>query len=179
MAYGQVKLPTPIQRQMINRWVHDRLPRSQIARPVNHTPRSRPSSFSDVEDTGPVAALSAIKRSTSRRNHLSMLPRPSIVPRSFWRGQFLPSNINRGRVSLRARTRGGDDSTTSLTTPVSASSQKSTRPIPSSCSSPETHTPSRLGLSECNCSTCFPIVGGLLRRIFRARFGGGNSCPAI
>ncbi|KAJ5452685.1 hypothetical protein N7445_000868 [Penicillium cf. griseofulvum] len=81
--------------------------RSQIARPVNHTLRSRTSSFSDAEDT------SAIKRSTSRRNRLSMLPRPGI------------------------------GSTASPTTPLSApSSQNPTQPIPSSFSSPEINNPS-------------------------------------
>lgn len=91
-----------------NAGAYGRPPRSQIARPVNHTPRSRTSSFSDVEDTGPVSALSATKRSTSRGNRLSMLPRPSI------------------------------GSTPSPITPVSASSsQNSTQPIPSSFSSPE------------------------------------------
>ncbi|KAJ5499290.1 hypothetical protein N7453_008341 [Penicillium expansum] len=95
-----------------NAGAYARPPRSQIARPVNYTPRSRTSSFSDVEDTAPVSAASAIKRSTSRGNRLSMLPRPSI------------------------------GSTTSPTTPVSASSQNSTQPIPSSLSSPEINTPS-------------------------------------
>ncbi|CAG8157152.1 unnamed protein product [Penicillium nalgiovense] len=56
--------------------VYGRTSRSQIARPVNHTPRSRTSSFSD-EVTGTVSAPSAIKQSTSG-NRLSMLPRPSI-----------------------------------------------------------------------------------------------------
>ncbi|CAG8892198.1 unnamed protein product [Penicillium egyptiacum] len=92
--------------------VYGRAPRSQIARLVNHTPRSRTPSFSDAEGTGPVSAPSAIKRSTSRGNRLSMLPRPSI------------------------------GSTASPTTPVSASSQNSTQPIPSSVSSQEINKPS-------------------------------------
>ncbi|KAJ6188201.1 hypothetical protein N7519_003109 [Penicillium mononematosum] len=91
--------------------VYGRPSRSQIARPVNHTPRSRTSSFSDAEVTGPVSAASAIKRSISG-NRLSMLPRPSI------------------------------GSTTSPTTPVSASSQSFTQPIPSSVSTPEISKPS-------------------------------------
>ncbi|KGO75632.1 hypothetical protein PITC_055100 [Penicillium italicum] len=95
-----------------NAHAYRRPPRSQIARPLNYTPRSRTSSFSDVEDTGPVSAPSAIKRSTSRGNRLSMLPRPSI------------------------------GSTTSSITPVSASAQNSTQPIPSSVLSPEINTPS-------------------------------------
>jgi hypothetical protein len=90
--------------------------RSQIARPVNnlpinHTPRSRTSSISDV-DTQPVSAP-AVKRSTSRGNRLSMLPRPSI------------------------------GSTASPTTPVSAaSSQNSTQPSFSSFSSPDVNNTS-------------------------------------
>jgi len=96
-----------------NTGAYGRPARSQIARPVNHTPRSRTSSFSDAEDTGSVSAPSAIKRSTSRGKRLSMLPRPSI------------------------------GSTTSPTTPVSASSsQNSTQPIPSSFSNPEINNPS-------------------------------------
>ncbi|KAJ5845801.1 hypothetical protein N7534_009470 [Penicillium rubens] len=92
--------------------VYGRPSRSQIARPVDHTPRSRTSSFSDAEVTGPVSAPSAIKRSTSRGNCLSMLPRPSI------------------------------GSATSPTTPVSASSHSSTQPIPSSVSAPVISKPS-------------------------------------
>jgi hypothetical protein len=96
----------------VNAGACGRYPRSQIARPVNHTPdnhtpRSRTSSFSDVEDTQPVSAP-AIKRSTSRGNRLSMLPRPNI------------------------------GSTASPTTPESAaSSQNSTQPTLSSFSSPD------------------------------------------
>ncbi|KAJ5943633.1 hypothetical protein N7516_003801 [Penicillium verrucosum] len=96
----------------INTGAYGRPTRSQIARPVNHTLRSRTSSFSDAEDTGPVLAQSAIKRSTSRGNRLSMLPRPSI------------------------------GSTASPTTPVSASScQSSTQTIPPSLSSPDINNP--------------------------------------
>ncbi|CAI7656468.1 unnamed protein product [Penicillium glandicola] len=94
-----------------NAGAYDRPPRPQIARPVNHTPRNRTTSFSDAEDTGPVSASSAIERSTSG-SRLSMLPRPSI------------------------------GSTASPTTPLSASSQNSTQPIPSSLSSPEINKPS-------------------------------------
>ncbi|KAI2726000.1 hypothetical protein CBS147332_2887 [Penicillium roqueforti] len=91
-----------------NAGAYGRPPRSQIARPANHTPRSRSSSFSDAEGIGPVPAPSAIKRSTSRGNRLSMLPRPSI------------------------------GSTTSPNTPVSASSSPNpTQPIHSTLSSPE------------------------------------------
>ncbi|KAJ5960901.1 uncharacterized protein N7479_008051 [Penicillium vulpinum] len=91
-----------------NAGAYGRPPRSQIARPFNPNPKSRTSSVSDVEDTGPVLAPSSIKRSISRGSRLSMLPRPSI------------------------------GNTTSPTTPVSASSsQNSTQTIPSSFSSPE------------------------------------------
>ncbi|KAJ5513655.1 hypothetical protein N7463_003207 [Penicillium fimorum] len=96
-----------------NAGVYGRPQRSQIARLLNHTPRSRTSSFSDAEDIGPVSATLAIKRSTSRGNRLSILPRPSI------------------------------GSTTSPITPVSASSsQTSTQTIPSSLSSLEINNPS-------------------------------------
>ncbi|OQD82837.1 hypothetical protein PENANT_c019G02022 [Penicillium antarcticum] len=49
-------------------------PGSQIARPVNFTPRSRTSSFSSVEETGPVLGPSHTKN--YRGTRLSMLPRP-------------------------------------------------------------------------------------------------------
>ncbi|KAJ5129823.1 uncharacterized protein N7515_005862 [Penicillium bovifimosum] len=80
---------------------YGRNPRSQIARPVNPTPRSRTSSFSDAETTGSIPAPSGIKRSTSRGRRLSMLPRPGI------------------------------GSTTSPATPIPTVTQKTTQPTPS------------------------------------------------
>ncbi|OQE47499.1 hypothetical protein PENCOP_c001G08504 [Penicillium coprophilum] len=96
-----------------NAGAYSRPPRSQIARPVNHTSRNRTPSVSDAEDTGPFPVPSVIQRSTSRGNRLSMLPRPSI------------------------------GSTTSPITPVSASStQNSAQTIPSLLSTPEINKPS-------------------------------------
>ena len=113
MSYSSGRhMPYETSNSSVNAGAYGRHHRSQIARPVNHTqvnhtPRSRTSSISDVEDTQPASAP-GIKRSTSRGNRLSMLPRRNI------------------------------GSTTSPTTPVSAaSSQNSTQPSFSSFSSPE------------------------------------------
>ncbi|KAJ5467576.1 hypothetical protein N7475_005328 [Penicillium sp. IBT 31633x] len=107
-----------------NPGAYDRHPQPQIARsvnhtPINHTPRTRTSSFSDVKDTSSVPAPSAIKRSTNRGNRLSMLPRPSF-----------------GR-------------TTSPATPVSAASlQTSTQPFSSSLPSPEANASSLIAAGQ-------------------------------
>ncbi|KAJ5550441.1 hypothetical protein N7461_005139 [Penicillium sp. DV-2018c] len=61
-----------------SRLAYGKNPRSQIARPVFSTPRSRTSSFSDAESTGSIPAPSGAKRSTSRGRRLSMLPRPGV-----------------------------------------------------------------------------------------------------
>jgi hypothetical protein len=96
----------------VNTGAYGRNPRSQIARPVNPTPRSRTSSISDAETTGSIPTPSDIKRSTSRGRRLSMLPRPGI------------------------------GSTTSPGTPIPTVTQKTTQPTPLSVSSPEIDTPS-------------------------------------
>ncbi|KAJ5776662.1 uncharacterized protein N7511_001673 [Penicillium nucicola] len=85
---------------------------SQIARPVNFTPRSRTSSFSSVEETGPVPAPSNTKNN-HRGIRLSMLPRP--------------------------RTGSIVSPTTPIS---AASPQKSTQPLPSPHSTPEIDNPS-------------------------------------
>ncbi|KAJ5595235.1 uncharacterized protein N7459_001443 [Penicillium hispanicum] len=91
-----------------------RLPRSQLARPINHTPRSsRVSSLSNAEETSHIPAPSTVYQQTGRTNRLSMLPRPST---------------------------GGPASTTSPA--PSLSPQTPIQPIPSSLSTPDVTTPS-------------------------------------
>ncbi|OGE50097.1 hypothetical protein PENARI_c018G11840 [Penicillium arizonense] len=89
-----------------------RPPGSQVARPVNFTPRSRTSSFSSVEETSQVPGPSNTKN-TNRGNRLSMLPRP--------------------------RT---GSTVSPTTPESAAFTQKSTQPIPSSLSSPGINNPS-------------------------------------